>query len=199
MEVCSRLFTSFTVKKGVQKDLLHDCHKLLDKFQYPWEMMPLLYAIMKLAPNLEEASRRIDEGKQMVYEYSQRYNLNMYDGGELRKSTHKENREKNNFSKATLTSLPETETIEGRGAEQLIDFFHKIKDKFQLSWKMISLVQVILKNAKDDQQEAFRQIDEAPSPSSIKQLVDNDMDTGAVPTVDNSVQTSALNPRSNTS
>lgn len=39
----------------------------------------------------------------------------------------------------------------------------------------------------------------APSPSSIKQLVDNDMDTGAVPTVDNSVQTSALNPRSNTS
>nr|BAM93343.1 doublesex [Trypoxylus dichotomus] len=94
-----------TVGNNVQKDLLQDCHKLLDKFQYPWEMMPLLYAIMKLAPNLEEASKRIDEGKQMVYEYSQRYNLNMYDGGELRKSTHKENREKNNFPKATLTSV----------------------------------------------------------------------------------------------
>nr|BAM93340.1 doublesex [Trypoxylus dichotomus] len=52
-----------TVGNNVQKDLLQDCHKLLDKFQYPWEMMPLLYAIMKLAPNLEEASKRIDEGK----------------------------------------------------------------------------------------------------------------------------------------
>ncbi|CAH1121868.1 unnamed protein product [Ceutorhynchus assimilis] len=43
-------------------DLLEDCHKLLEKFNYPWEMMPLMYAILKDARgDLEEASRRIDE------------------------------------------------------------------------------------------------------------------------------------------
>lgn len=45
-----------------QKDLLEDCHKLLERFKYPWEMMPLMYAILKDAPDLEEASKRIDEG-----------------------------------------------------------------------------------------------------------------------------------------
>ncbi|XP_050297089.1 protein doublesex-like isoform X2 [Anthonomus grandis grandis] len=49
--------------KGHQStDLLEDCHKLLEKFNYPWEMMPLMYAILKDArADLEEASRRIDE------------------------------------------------------------------------------------------------------------------------------------------
>lgn len=45
-------------------DLLEDCQKLLERFKYPWEMMPLMYAILKDArADLEEASRRIDEGK----------------------------------------------------------------------------------------------------------------------------------------
>ncbi|XP_060516107.1 protein doublesex isoform X1 [Cylas formicarius] len=45
-------------------DLLEDCQKLLEKFNYPWEMMPLMYAILKDArADLEEASRRIDEGR----------------------------------------------------------------------------------------------------------------------------------------
>ncbi|KAL1501950.1 hypothetical protein ABEB36_007174 [Hypothenemus hampei] len=43
-------------------DLLEDCHKLLDKFNYTWEMMPLMYAILKDShADLDEASRRIDE------------------------------------------------------------------------------------------------------------------------------------------
>ncbi|XP_060516133.1 protein doublesex isoform X2 [Cylas formicarius] len=70
-------------------DLLEDCQKLLEKFNYPWEMMPLMYAILKDArADLEEASRRIDEGKRVVNEYSRMHNLNMYDGGELRHTTH---------------------------------------------------------------------------------------------------------------
>ncbi|XP_017780093.1 PREDICTED: protein doublesex-like isoform X5 [Nicrophorus vespilloides] len=43
-------------------DLLEDCQKLLERFKYPWEMMPLMYAILKDArADLEEAARRIDE------------------------------------------------------------------------------------------------------------------------------------------
>ncbi|KYB26747.1 doublesex [Tribolium castaneum] len=117
-------------------DLLEDCQKLLERFKYPWEMMPLMYAILKDArADLEEASRRIDEGKRVVNEYSRLHNLNMYDGVELRNSTR-------------------------RDTEILLDFCQRLKDKFQLSWKMISLVDVILKYAKD-QDEAWRQIDEA--------------------------------------
>ncbi|XP_017780090.1 PREDICTED: protein doublesex-like isoform X2 [Nicrophorus vespilloides] len=45
-------------------DLLEDCQKLLERFKYPWEMMPLMYAILKDArADLEEAARRIDEGQ----------------------------------------------------------------------------------------------------------------------------------------
>lgn len=51
----------------------------------------------------------------------------------------------------------------GRGAEVLLEFCIKLKDKFQLSWRMISLVDVILKYARDDQEEAWRQIDEGKS------------------------------------
>ncbi|XP_031327965.1 protein doublesex-like isoform X2 [Photinus pyralis] len=73
---------------GQSTDLLEDCQKLLERFKYPWEMMPLMYAILKDArADLEEASRRIDEGKRVVNEYSRMHNLNMYDGVELRNST----------------------------------------------------------------------------------------------------------------
>ncbi|GLV43527.1 doublesex [Carabus blaptoides fortunei] len=45
-------------------ELLDDCQKLLDRFKYPWEMMPLMYVILKDAQaDIEEASRRIDEGR----------------------------------------------------------------------------------------------------------------------------------------
>lgn len=45
-------------------DLLEDCHKLLERFKYPYEMMPLVYAVLKDSSDIEEASRRIDEGIQ---------------------------------------------------------------------------------------------------------------------------------------
>ncbi|VEN61263.1 unnamed protein product, partial [Callosobruchus maculatus] len=42
---------------------LKDCQKLLERFKYPWEMMPLMYAILKNAhADIDEASKRIDEG-----------------------------------------------------------------------------------------------------------------------------------------
>ncbi|VEN39540.1 unnamed protein product [Callosobruchus maculatus] len=47
-------------------DLLKDCQKLLERFKYPWEMMPLMYAILKNArADIAEASKRIDEDKNL--------------------------------------------------------------------------------------------------------------------------------------
>lgn len=67
---------------------LEYCQKLLEKFRYPWEMMPLMYVILKDAKaDIEEASRRIDEGQLVVNNYSRQHNLNIYDGGELRGAT----------------------------------------------------------------------------------------------------------------
>lgn len=87
-------------------DLLEDCQKLLERFKYPWEMMPLMHAILKGArADLEEASRRIDEGKKAVYEYSRIHNLNMYDGVELRSSTHNKNQERRNFTNSSFKSV----------------------------------------------------------------------------------------------
>lgn len=56
--------TAFFFISAQSTDLLEDCQKLLERFKYPWEMMPLMYAILKDArADLEEASRRIDEGE----------------------------------------------------------------------------------------------------------------------------------------
>ncbi|XP_071053960.1 doublesex- and mab-3-related transcription factor DM-W isoform X2 [Onthophagus taurus] len=77
-----------------QKDLIQESLQLLEKFRYSWEMMPLIYAIVKDTPDLEEASKRIDEGQRAVKEYSIINNLNMYDGGELRYPTHKRAQER---------------------------------------------------------------------------------------------------------
>lgn len=57
------MFLSFNFSGQNTELLLEYCQKLLDKFNYPWEMMPLMYAILKNANNVEEAERRIDEGK----------------------------------------------------------------------------------------------------------------------------------------
>nr|AIK66583.1 female-specific doublesex [Bactrocera jarvisi] len=71
-----------------QDVFLEHCQKLLEKFRYPWEMMPLMYVILKDAgADIEEASRRIEEGQHVVNEYSRQHNLNIYDGGELRSTT----------------------------------------------------------------------------------------------------------------
>ncbi|XP_017088684.2 protein doublesex isoform X2 [Drosophila bipectinata] len=71
-----------------QDVFLDYCQKLLEKFRYPWELMPLMYVILKDADaNIEEASRRIEEGQYVVNEYSRQHNLNIYDGGELRNAT----------------------------------------------------------------------------------------------------------------
>lgn len=43
---------------------MENCHKLLEKFHYSWEMMPLVLVILNYAgSDLDEASRKIDEGE----------------------------------------------------------------------------------------------------------------------------------------
>jgi hypothetical protein len=46
------------------KKMLFDCSsELLKKFRYPWEMMPIMYALAKYANgNIDEVLQRIDEG-----------------------------------------------------------------------------------------------------------------------------------------
>lgn len=51
-------------------------------------------------------------------------------------------------------------SVIGRGAELRLQFCQTLKEQFQFSWRMISLVDVILRYAKEDQVEAWRQIDE---------------------------------------
>lgn len=63
------MFLSFNFSGQNTELLLEYCQKLLDKFNYPWEMMPLMYAILKNANNVEEAERRIDEGK-LIHRFS---------------------------------------------------------------------------------------------------------------------------------
>lgn len=79
--LCSRLrvynvFIKWCFFIGQSTELLDDCQKLLDRFKYPWEMMPLMYVILKDAQaDIEEASRRIDEGKSIS---NQRYEVIKY-------------------------------------------------------------------------------------------------------------------------
>lgn len=54
----------FNVSGDTVEIMLEYSTKLLELFQYPWEMLPLMYVILKDAGgNLEEAMRRIVEGK----------------------------------------------------------------------------------------------------------------------------------------
>jgi hypothetical protein len=55
--------------------MLFDCSsELLKKFRYPWEMMPIMYALSKYANgNIEEVLRKIDEGticKKVFYDFA---------------------------------------------------------------------------------------------------------------------------------
>lgn len=47
--------------------LLEKSQKMIERFNYPWEMMPLLYVILKYANgDLEEATNQLSEGKQIA-------------------------------------------------------------------------------------------------------------------------------------
>lgn len=56
------LFVSlFTVDNADM--LLEKSQKMIERFNYPWEMMPLLYVILKYANgDLEEATNQLSEG-----------------------------------------------------------------------------------------------------------------------------------------
>uniref|UniRef100_A0A2M4A710 Putative doublesex and mab-3 related transcription factor 1 n=1 Tax=Anopheles triannulatus TaxID=58253 RepID=A0A2M4A710_9DIPT len=69
-------------------ELVKRAQWLLEKLSYPWEMMPLMYVILKSADgDVQKAHQRIDEGQAVVNEYSRLHNLNMFDGVELRNAT----------------------------------------------------------------------------------------------------------------
>jgi len=65
-----------------EKKMLFDCSsELLKKFRYPWEMMPIFYALAKYANgNIEEILQRIDEGQFAVNEQLRLQTLNIYFG-----------------------------------------------------------------------------------------------------------------------
>ncbi|CAH0690025.1 unnamed protein product [Spodoptera exigua] len=44
------------------ESLMENCNKLLDKFHYTWEMMPLVLVILNYAgSDVDEAARKIEE------------------------------------------------------------------------------------------------------------------------------------------
>ncbi|XP_013147806.1 PREDICTED: protein doublesex-like [Papilio polytes] len=50
--------------------LVENCHRLLEKFHYSWEMMPLVLVIFNYAgSDLDEASRKIDEAQWVVHQW----------------------------------------------------------------------------------------------------------------------------------
>lgn len=46
-----------------QEHFFESCHRLLDEFRYPFEMMPLMYVILKNVKDEEQALHLIKEGK----------------------------------------------------------------------------------------------------------------------------------------
>lgn len=58
------MYVCCVVSPTEDKKLLFDCSsELLKKFRYPWEMMPIMYALSKYANgNIEEVVRKIEEG-----------------------------------------------------------------------------------------------------------------------------------------
>ncbi|VEN37265.1 unnamed protein product [Callosobruchus maculatus] len=129
-------------------ELLEDSLRLLERFKYPWEMMPLMYVILKDARgDLEEASKRIDEGRRVVNEYSRIHNSNLYDGVELRNSTRMDDK------KLILTQNAHQST-------DLLEDCRKLQERFKYAWDMMPLIYAILKDARADLEEASRRIDE---------------------------------------
>lgn len=65
MDFFSFLFIFFSTADSAEM-LLEKSQKMIERFQYPWEMMPLLYVILKYANgDLEEATNQLSEGNEM--------------------------------------------------------------------------------------------------------------------------------------
>lgn len=65
--------------------LMDQCLIILEKFHYPWEMMPLVYVILKgVHGNVDRAIVELTRAQNKVFEYSKANNINMYDGSDLR-------------------------------------------------------------------------------------------------------------------
>nr|CAI5841720.1 unnamed protein product [Callosobruchus analis] len=116
-------------------------------------MMPLMYAILKDArADLEEASKRIDEGKRVVNEYSRMHNLNMYG-----------KRMVNEYSRMHNLNVHDGVELRNSNPRQCTDLLkdcQKLLEKFKYPWEMMPLMYAILKNAHADLEEASNRIDE---------------------------------------
>lgn len=88
LPVASSMRVAHQPDSATDDELVKRSQFLLEKLGYPWEMMPLMYVILKGADgDIHRAERRIDEGQTVVNEYSRIHNLNMFDGVELRSTT----------------------------------------------------------------------------------------------------------------
>lgn len=78
MEVdnCSNDSSSYLMSPAVLMDL---SHKISEVFKYPWEMMPLLYVIMKNANgDINRAIRDLVDAQDRVRQYARDNNLNHF-------------------------------------------------------------------------------------------------------------------------
>ena len=79
--VCLFNFFFYQFKKNhattEEKKMLFDCSsELLKKFRYPWEMMPIMYALAKYANgNIEDILQKIDEGRYIMAQAKVRRSL----------------------------------------------------------------------------------------------------------------------------
>nr|CAH7717969.1 unnamed protein product [Callosobruchus chinensis] len=131
-------------------------------------MMPLMYAILKDArADLEEASKRIDEGKRVVNEYSRMHNLNMY--GKRAVNEYSRMHNINMYKGAELrNSIPHQST-------DLLDGCRKLLERFKYAWDMMPLIYAILKDARADLDEASRRIDEGQYNNWYRHVIQTSM------------------------
>nr|CAH7717968.1 unnamed protein product [Callosobruchus chinensis] len=151
------------VSAHLSTDLLEDCLKLLERLKQPWVAMPLLYVILEDArADLEEASKRIDEGKRAVNEYSRMHNINMYKGAELRNS-------------AILVVILIEVLVAAHQSTDLLDGCRKLLERFKYAWDMMPLIYAILKDARADLDEASRRIDEGQYNNWYRHVIQTSM------------------------
>jgi hypothetical protein len=58
--------------------------RIIQKYRYPYEIMPFVLTILTLVNgDMDEAVKKIDQGRHIVNEYSSQNNISMYDGVQL--------------------------------------------------------------------------------------------------------------------
>ncbi|KAL7026021.1 hypothetical protein ACKWTF_013746 [Chironomus riparius] len=68
-----------------KQDYIVKAEQIVRKFNCVYEMMPLLYALVKATKgNVELSERLLIEGRQVIDEYARKHNMNLFDGIPMR-------------------------------------------------------------------------------------------------------------------